>query len=318
MSFNIKLLAVEPIMPRHILSLDYDGNACILFSNDMEEGTYKSYIQDNRNVLNIILAIRAAFNRFIDEKIEGTEGVDLYVGSNRQDHYIENYNQQCQNTGFCFKNYDALAKVRGWSFQKFLLGDRFEKIGKEARLRESPLASGTTMSDPSIRSPIDPKKILLITEQLKDIARNHPNEACEVYFTDDDFKNVILSSMAEHFTEHPEAIPPGITLHLIKYDWFETLETNSSNPPQTPEEIASLSKKTYDLIQETGTFSGSPLPTSPHPSSLAEALWPDYFKTPPLRGIAGTLTLGCLNTLPKSKQLEQSPEPEEDDYLSLD
>lgn len=249
-------------MPRLVLSLDYDGNACILFKDALEDcNKYKGHFRMRPCFEPTLLEIRAVLDHFLDDTVSGADSVDLYVGSNRQSHKLDAFNMKANQNGSCFTNYEKLAQKKGWIFRRLLLGDNIELNSQRqedvTNVRKPPLPAGSTMADPSIEAPYDTTKIAIIKYQLEDLARHYPDEEVEFYFMDDDHKDIIIPTLKEHFEKHPQDIPRGITLHLIKFDWFPTLEKHMKEGSMTSLIKASIEEHARNAIQECAVLKGA-------------------------------------------------------------
>lgn len=250
-----------------VLSLDYDGCACVLFKEGAEEcGQYTTFFQKNPLRKNIVKAIREAYELYLTQITEKAKRVELYVGSNRQDQITNQFNMTQNRNGDCFVNYQQLADRQGWTFQPLLLADHYKKVifapTSLSQPRVPALEAGSAMKDKSISGPFDKTKIGIILGQLKEIAKDRPNVPTDFYFIDDDYEDKIIPALKQHFLTHPKDIPAGVTIHLVKFDWFDCLNKYSDNPPTDEATCTKVREDAFSLITEKAVLKGAELPLS--------------------------------------------------------
>lgn len=231
-------------MPKKIIfSLDYDGNACILFKNAIEEGRFGQSMPYYSNQSRCLETARKVFEEFIEKSIANfSNNVELYVGSARQCRRLDLSNSVFNENGCCFTNYATLAEEKGWIFRKLLLADlKAKTILKEEKwltgLAMGPLKKNAkgcyeyeadSFAD-QLFSPDDSRKIQLLTLQLADVAINHPDTEIEFIFTDDD--PYIIEALKEYFTESENIykIPFNVSLKLVHYEWLSLVKAYREN-----------------------------------------------------------------------------------------
>ena len=196
-----------------IFSLDYDGCSDVLFDE-----LIKSYEHAGASVQAGLMAMRAKLNTFLEREASFSEKpVELYVGSNRQSHALDELNSMKHgiNNGRCFTNFPALCEAKHWLFRPLLLADV-----------DNHKPAGTALTDPSLNCHFDEKKIQTIENQVMDAVKNHPDDEVHFYFLDDDAKKTIFRGLATYFASEENAvkIPANIHLHFVKFDWFGELQ----------------------------------------------------------------------------------------------
>ncbi len=186
-----------------VFSLDYDGCGEVLFPEMLHTNEFT--IQD-------VTESRKHLKNFFQEKIKASgeekPQVELYVGSNRQSQHFNRINKLNNKNGDCFSNYAKYAEDNNWTFKPLLLAD----------VRNNQ-ATGSAISNPGLECEFDKLKIETLKYQIKDIAKNHPNDTIDLYFLDDDASgHGILSALEKKLKK--VKFPSNITVHLVKYDWF--------------------------------------------------------------------------------------------------
>jgi len=197
-----------------VLSLDYDSHADVLFNEPRE--VLQTLVNKALSYEgNFIRGARPALNDYFTHigAMDKDSEVTLFVGSNRQDCRMDKLNANLHKNGSCFPNYERLAKNNSWTFNRLLYADKHNTNN----LDYSP---GTAMSDKSVQGNFlgvksFSNKIALIEMQLKDIARQYPEQSVDFYFSDD--RDDILKGLYDHFGN----VYQMIKLHFIQFDWVE-------------------------------------------------------------------------------------------------
>lgn len=314
------------MVKRTVFSLDYDGHGSALFPKAFERGPYKSMLKSDPSTENIFLGVRKGFHQWLNETAADSL-VDLYVGSNRQDINTDRENLKLNRNGSCFANYELLAEDKGWTFQGLLLADRFLRSfpSTSTAVKRTPLLPpGTAMKDASIDGPFDKTKVEIIKQQLLDTTFNHPGDEIDFYFSDDDYEDQIIPALESYFSAHPEAIPPGITLHLFKLDVLLPLNKYlKETEPGTAKDIDTVAQEFKVLFEEKAILRSTPPLAAksvlPHPkemrrvssektehNSLLKSMGSNLASTG-LGGLLTPLTQGVLHRAQLMAPLEPQP-----------
>lgn len=205
---------------RVVLSLDYDGHACVIFKDDMDIA-YKKHLQKNiqgmpnraykPQLADLLEGARLAFEDYFEAVGANSIPTSAYVGSNRQSQALNRANIGFNRNGDCFRNYETLAAVKGWTLKKLLYADLHNNSGIT-------YAPGTEFDNPksTLETTFDQTKVEMIRAQLDEVHREHPDETVHFYFSDDDDKEKILPALHAEFGDKYQ----NIHLHYIKFDWF--------------------------------------------------------------------------------------------------
>jgi hypothetical protein len=201
-----------------IFSLDYDGCGEILFPDIVNSHKTDKKMPDSFDFfLPLLTASKNILMNLLNHVSAGSDVVELYVGSARQDILAdEGAAKQNSNNGLCFKNFEALCKDKEWTFRKLLLGDA-----------EHNRPAGSTMCNRNLRSTHNTgSKAKLIEAQLSDIEKNYTGMDVDINFCfiDDDYvtdehKNIYLNELAKIYAVKP--LPASIrNFSLIQFDWY--------------------------------------------------------------------------------------------------
>lgn len=203
-----------------VFSIDYDGHSDICFDSDMVEKHFgKSSHPPIRKLF--LRSLREVFHDYLES--HSREHTEVYVGSNRQSLENDWHNHQKNRNGSCFVNLYALSQTKNWVFNKILLGDTHTASGVR---KHRPHYPGTAMHARGVKCYHDDTKIKILTLQLQDVARRHPDKEIDFYFSDDDRKNVIFPALEAHFLSHSgkQSLPHNVTLHFMKFSWRDCLK----------------------------------------------------------------------------------------------
>lgn len=239
-----------------VISLDYDGCSDVLKLENVIgikniDGKYypcNAITGSRASIANHHPSLEAAYLQFhrtlvdlLDSAEEGARAVELYVGSNRQNAALELFNMVKNKNGSCFATFGAFVKNKNrsgsmvpWSFRKLLLADVEDSRGNVREPKALDMVLKDKLSglrdEKHYQCKFDELKTNTILEQLKDVARHHPDTHIEFTFIDDDGKDKIIPAL-QHAIETAYAdphqqpqLPKHITVKLIKYDYFHALE----------------------------------------------------------------------------------------------
>lgn len=211
-------------MPKITFSLDYDGCSCILFGTTRQQilrTTPGELIEVTKTILDVA---KEVFSETLDALRAGHEGVpEVFCGSNRQSRWLDNIVKQ-NPTGAEGSALDLLRDYcieKHWLFNPFLLADKY-LTEEDGYSFDKPDAT----SDPSISNGMrtklnewDPAKTEILAEQIYRAASISPTTMVDFYFIDDDYHERIIPGLKSFFSTNPDALPPNVRLHFIKYDW---------------------------------------------------------------------------------------------------
>jgi hypothetical protein len=188
-------------MTKAAVSLDYDDCSAILFKKIPEDAT----VEDRDR---IILAKQILMD-YLDNIAKTHDGLEIYVGSSRQDIFLDDYYRDEHGNGSCFENLYKLCALKGWTFRRLLLADV-----------QNNLAPGTAMANKNIRCRFyENIKTEIVKAQVDDVSKNHPGEILDFYFFDDDPENKYMPAIKAHFENN---LPNHIRkLSLVRYDSAE-------------------------------------------------------------------------------------------------
>jgi len=240
-----------------IFSLDYDGCSDILFDElivglDPTNSEKKELLHQRKNL-----------EKFLDEKATESSETELYVGSLRQSHDLDEENHRQSKNGRCLTNLPKLSDEKLWKFRRLLLADEQNKKAAGTAFEDKRLKCKLGLKNNAIKS----FKIATLMAQLCDASKNHPDKKIHFYFLDDDNRDYILSGI-QQYVEHDINFTksyPNICLYLIKFDWYgeavektRTLKEFARFPAETEEKIKErrnledgykkIFKKIYDAM----------------------------------------------------------------------
>jgi len=245
-----------------VFSIDYDGCGDLLFDElflDMREVHHPKLTE-----------LRHKFESYLTQTAIGSNTVEVYVGSNRQDRSLDKRLAKKNNSGLCFENYEKLCAQKKWNFRKLLLADI-----------ENNLPAGSAMSDDTLQCSFDRPKIKTLEHQLQDIASSYPEDKIDFYFFDDDYYRIMLDNINTHFAENKEKKPANINLVIVRYDWQGVLYKND------PTSICEIGRIKSNLSSNTA---------SPEP------IIPDTFSEEKNTEVSGIIDIGFWsNKLDNSK-----------------
>lgn len=210
-----------------VFSLDYDGCSCVIYPEPIwrqhcgkRSGPaaaqanlrYRYLLEGASNVLRNMLIHIASIG----------EETEVFCGSNRQSRLLDKVTAENGGApGSALDDLQRFCKEQGWTFNPFLLVDHYLNVEDGASFANQDAAShpDVVLRPPRKLNEWDPAKCKIISEQLKRVAARYPEQGVEFYFFDDDRNDFIFPALKFYFKHYPAALPAGIRLHFVKYDW---------------------------------------------------------------------------------------------------
>ena len=203
----------------NVISLDFDG--CIFHK--------KGYLYNTSP--NRLIETNQTFIDQVAERIRAenfAEAVFMF-GTNRQDKWMDDMNNQHMNRGSCFPAMQRLleefeGKLHGIStrIDGYLLADTYCNKTPGATHQAIMTQDKSFQHD---RHYIDNTKMTLLYAQMHKLASAPENKDKDIILDFYDDRRIILSSLHDFFNEHRDLMPRNIVLRLHRYKGAEISET---------------------------------------------------------------------------------------------
>lgn len=246
---------------RTVISQDYDGCYSITtpvgLKAELDGSNRAAYSNpSNSNCVDSLNNMRTYYHDYLTEITLSADAVSVYVGSDRQSVELDRLNAEIHKNGSVFFALMELCHTRStdkqpWTFEPFLLSDGKERGAALMAMRPIHGESELDFNARQLPAPIKTKssKIPLLIAQMQDARREYPEDEIAFYFVDD--RQDLLDDILRHLK--PEDIPPGLTLHISKFDYIGVI----TNQPGSHELVATLSRQTAPHLSQQGFFSNS-------------------------------------------------------------
>ena len=209
------------------------------------------------------------------ELISSGKTTIFYNGSSRQNEDSDKKNSWNNSNGMLKENYPELTKKKGWNYnRKTINPSNIPPIYSSyvfglLRRRNEFLTQYNPFSKDFHGMKEDiALKIAILAAQLDDAARKYSkNKPFDFHFFDDRID--VIQGLNAYFSEHPDKIPSGITLHLRQFDYVDRLNQEQRKQPiddivlqHRPLEI----KGVKTLPPKEPKPQENPIPTDPDPN----------------------------------------------------
>ncbi len=185
-------------MPAVVFSFDFDG---CLFHKYYINSQEKDVIKCNQLFLD---TLKKAHDSYTHKT--------TFIGSNRQSHSVDQFNDLKNKTGSCFTAIEAVASYLGVALDPFLLADVHANLEDGTSFRR---ARDESYRDQHAHWCFDTTKASLLYAQMHRVASRYHDDSIDFHFYDDRFD--ILDKLKTFFSQHCVLIPQNVTLRLYQY-----------------------------------------------------------------------------------------------------